>query len=89
MHLARPQVEIDAVERQHARKLLADGVEPKQREPAWGRAPDRLRKSGGHLRLALHAFLRRRHSTEKVGLKSSGAREESLSKLFTFELSMT
>ena len=80
--LARPQVEIDLVERQHAGKALGDRLEAEQgRARLSGRAA-LLRRRGRHRP-------RRPHSTEKVGLKSSGASDDDRSKVSMLDSSIT
>ena len=85
MHLAWTQIEIDAVERDNAREMLRYLLESEQGRSSRRRGnPGLARYNVNHGRCFVAGY-----STLNVGLKSSGASDEPLSKLLTFLLSIT
>ena len=83
VHLARAQVEIDPVERQHAGKALGDAL----RGAAGARPPRRASRAPAAPPADMAPS--RPQSTVKVGLKSSGASDDDRSKVSMFDLSIT
>ena len=85
MHLARAEIEVDAVESNDAGEVL---VTPSRRSRAGTPDVSGVPAASACAAVTVTVDARVPYSTPNVGLKSSGASEEALSKSFTFLLSM-